>query len=171
MSWYVKALHPQAQQPPSIPHSRTTQHSRSQHSRPCVLCSLIIHFLLQEHAKQVLEHRNSSILKNATDTFYSGYLSLRSCPFTDFMRDKRWQWALSISSASEDKLLRALGLSRTERNQIEGLASMSERGGPGLTEEQLAMAAVGRLAANPPAGVGKIQRLSSRRLLRPYPLG
>jgi len=33
------------------------------------------------------------------------------------------------------------------------------------------MAAVGRLAANPPAGVGKIQRLSSRRLLRPYPLG
>eukprot|EP00966_Prymnesium_polylepis_P304238 7029040-Prymnesium_polylepis.1 len=56
------------------------------------------------------------------------------------------QWALPISSVNEDRMLTALGLSRTDRVQIEGLSSIKVRGGLGLTEEQLSSRAVVRLA-------------------------
>ena len=58
---------------------------------------------------------------------------------------------LSITSISEDRLLRALGLSRTECHQIGGLSSsaVDERGGNILSEEQLVMVALVRLANEP----------------------
>jgi|EP00966_Prymnesium_polylepis_P077069 hypothetical protein len=79
---------------------------------------------------------------------------------------------------NEDRLLKDLGIPETERRQIEGLyfrrstsTKVFDAAGPVLTEEQLTPRAVARLATNPPPGIGKMQRRTSKYLLRPYPLG
>ena len=71
-----------------------------------------------------------------------------------------------------------IGLPLAERNQIEGLqmrrapAGLAHQGNQfALTEEQLSSRAIRRLAANPPMGVGTMQRRTIRWLLRPFPLG
>eukprot|EP00966_Prymnesium_polylepis_P015278 353485-Prymnesium_polylepis.1 len=66
------------------------------------------------------------------------------------MSDLPREWPLPITSINEDKLLVALGLQRSERNQIEGLSSIKVRGGLTITEAQLSSQAVVRLAADPP---------------------
>ena len=68
---------------------------------------------------------------------------------------------------THSQMLKALGLSDFEIEQIEGLGSVSIRGGYGLTEEQLSSRAVARLAANPTAEVGRMQQLTALWLLRP----
>ena len=65
-------------------------------------------------------------------------------------------------------MLKALGLSDFEIEQIEGLGSVSIRGGYGLTEEQLSSRAIVRLAADPPQDVGVVQRRTAQWLLRPF---
>jgi|EP00966_Prymnesium_polylepis_P090589 hypothetical protein len=76
-------------------------------------------------------------------------------------------WPLTMTSISENKLLRALGLSHAERCQIEGLQMASSLGGrTGLTEEQLSSSAIVRLAANPPPEVGVVQCRTAHWLLR-----
>jgi hypothetical protein len=64
-------------------------------------------------------------------------------------------------------LLKAIGLSEEERNQIEGLTTIQMRGSLGLTEAQLSTRAIVRLAVDPPAEVGSLQRRTSNWLLRP----
>ena len=77
-----------------------------------------------------------------------------------------------ITSISEPRLLKELGLSPVERNQIQGLTGMTSssvtvRGGSILTEAQLATIAIVRLAHDPPTSVGKMQRITAEKLLRP----
>eukprot|EP00966_Prymnesium_polylepis_P272845 6303411-Prymnesium_polylepis.1 len=66
-----------------------------------------------------------------------------------------------------------IGLSRRERNELEGLQAGSNAGEDGvhLTQEQVSSRAAVRLAFNPPSEVGLVQRQTARFLLRPYPLG
>ena len=86
------------------------------------------------------------------------------------------KWVLPITSVNEDKLLKCLGLSTAERNEIEGLhigRSQPARRAAGATqsEQQQRDRAIARLAADPPPMVGAMQRRTAKNLLRPYPLG
>jgi len=105
------------------------------------------------------------------DDFYCGYLSIRSVPLAAFIQGGPHPWPLSMTSINEHTLLKELGLSHTERNQIEGISSISVRGGLGLTEDQLASRTIVRLAHDPPQEVGIMQRRAAISLLRPFPLG
>eukprot|EP00966_Prymnesium_polylepis_P246026 5690726-Prymnesium_polylepis.2 len=49
------------------------------------------------------------------------------------------------------RALRIMRVSQVDRNHIEGLSSMTMRGGVGLTEEQVSSRALVQLAADPPA--------------------
>jgi hypothetical protein len=69
----------------------------------------------------------------------------------------------------------AMGLPRSERNQIEGLQirRSSTDGGErnissGLTDDQLSAKAIARLVADPPSQIGELQRRTAKWLLRPY---
>jgi len=115
--------------------------------------------------------KNDTTAQHVTDEFYAGCLAMRSVPIHDFIGNVPSPWALPITSLNEDRLLVLMGLTKAERNQIEGLSSVSMRGGLGLSEAELSSRAIARLALEPPPKVGELQRRSSRWLLRPYPLG
>ena len=102
---------------------------------------------------------------------------LSACRRT-FLGDVPQPWLLPITSVSESRLLTELGLPAAEQNQILGLrigrakpASGANIWGLWLTEQQISSRAIVRLANNPPPEVGRLQRLTSKRLLRPFPLG
>eukprot|EP00966_Prymnesium_polylepis_P229116 5301864-Prymnesium_polylepis.2 len=80
---------------------------------------------------------------------------------------------LSITSISELRLLTELGLPEVEQKQILGLRlrTLAFSSGLWVSERQLSSRAIVRLALDPPLEVGKMQRHTSARLLRPYPLG
>jgi len=120
-------------------------------------------------ARNKLYREKSS--KNTTDDFYASQLCVRSLPVAAFLKDAPPKWPLPITSINEDRLLRELGLTHTQRNDIEGLSSVSVRGGRGLTEAQLSSRAIARLAADPPSQVGRMQQRTARWLVRPFPLG
>ena len=108
------------------------------------------------------------------DELYSRILCLRSMPVSSFMSSGRPIWVLPITSINEDRLLSELGLPRAERDQIEGLENtkkVTRRGSTLSIAEELSSRAIIRLAANPPPEVGRMQRRTAERLLRPYPLG
>eukprot|EP00966_Prymnesium_polylepis_P053485 1236752-Prymnesium_polylepis.1 len=109
------------------------------------------------------------------DDLYSSCLAVRSLPIGFFLSDEEPEWRLPITSINEDQLLKHLGLSGAERNQIEGLQlgarATDSNVGVSLTEDQLSSRAIVRLAANPPPEAGKLQRRTFQRLLRPFPLG
>jgi len=112
--------------------------------------------------------------KDDIDDFYASYLSLRTEPIASFMERRQSKWALPITSVNEDRYLRLLGISVLERNTIEGLMggrAQSTAALLGLTGEQQTLHAVVRLAVNPPAAVGVMQRRTASWMLRPYPLG
>jgi len=111
--------------------------------------------------------------KNKTDKYFSYYLTLRSEPVTNFLEQATPKSELPISSINEDRMLKELGVTVSERNLIEGLLSGAPRSdaGIGLTEEQQTSQAIVRLAANPTPEVNAMQRRTMTRMLRPYPLG
>mmetsp|Transcript_1998 Transcript_1998/g.5040 ORF Transcript_1998/g.5040 Transcript_1998/m.5040 type:complete len:1003 (+) Transcript_1998:348-3356(+) len=113
------------------------------------------------------------IKKNGTDAYYACHLSLRSEPLPVFLGAAPPKWALPITSINEDRYLKELGLSFTHRYEIEGLLSGhgASVSAAGLTEEQKTSRAVHRLAVDPPFRVGVLQRCTSKRHLRPFPLG
>ena len=80
-----------------------------------------------------------------------------------------------LNPSRDSRLLKEMGLPKAERNQIEGIhlwgPSTIEHRNVRVTEAQFSMLAIGRLARSPPLKVGRVQRLTARRLLRPYPLG
>ena len=140
--------------------------------------------------------------KNTTDKYYSLYLSLRSEPISTFLGQSTPKSELPITSINEvrpqgfeirvavalalaahspvseslcgqDRFLKELGVSVSDRNLIEGLlTSLSQSEvGIGLTEEQQTARAIVRLAARPPPEVTAMQRRTATFLLRPFPLG
>ena len=116
--------------------------------------------------------------KARNDPLYVAYITLRSVPVAELFSNAQPRWVLPITSINEDTLLQRMGLPLAERNQIEGLQYVSGAGAQGgvddgaaLTEDQLSSYAIVRLAANPPAEVGFMQRRTAVRLVRPFPLG
>eukprot|EP00966_Prymnesium_polylepis_P282294 6523328-Prymnesium_polylepis.1 len=110
------------------------------------------------------------------DELLESCVAVRSVPFSFFMGHAAPTWPLSVSSIREERLLKALRLSIAERNQIEGLLAPNSRSSSsnsifGASHEQLSSSALIRLATNPPLEVGKIQRRTTRSLLRPFPSG
>ena len=125
-------------------------------------------------AKRTLSKRYHSS-SNISDVLYSSIIGLRSVPVADFLGNAPPAWALPITSINEDRMLAELGLPRAERDQIEGLqvdltTTAGRHGGFAMTEE-LSSRAIRQLAGNPPAQVGRMQRRTAEKLLRPYPLG
>ena len=123
-----------------------------------------------------MESNRQKSSKNETDSFYAKYLALRSVPLATFLAGGPQKWALPITSIPENKLLRELGLSSQERDQIEGLfvrrpSSAGFVVPPGHDHQQLSARAIVRLAADPPGAVGIMQQRTTRWLLRPFPLG
>jgi len=128
-----------------------------------------------------------------TDEFYSSCVCLRSVPLPIFLRKPNsdshkllpsvvpGKGVVTISSINEDRLLAKLGVPRVERYQIEGIIRKMVHDGQALTaaatsnvrltEEQLSSRAVARLAENPPPEIGQMQRRTTYRLLRLFPLG
>jgi len=111
--------------------------------------------------------------KNTTDKYFSLYLSLRSEPVSTFLGQSNPKSELPIFSINEDRLLKELGVSISDRNLIEGLLTSRSQSevGIGLTEEQQTSRAIVRLAARPPPEVKAMQQRTEKFLLRPYPLG
>mmetsp|Transcript_34887 Transcript_34887/g.96346 ORF Transcript_34887/g.96346 Transcript_34887/m.96346 type:complete len:737 (-) Transcript_34887:487-2697(-) len=119
---------------------------------------------------------NSASSATVTDAYYAATLAVRSMPVSAFMSRAVGDYPLPITSINEDRLLLELGLDHEERSQLEGLKvsqKSSARSGSesGLNEERQAARAIVRLAANPPEGVGRLQRRTARWLLRPFPHG
>jgi len=102
--------------------------------------------------------------KASTERTLALVISLRTCPVDNLFAESG-PWPLTFSSVNEDRLLKQYGLSKAERNEIEGL--VGESVGPSKRTQQ---AAVG-LSYDPPAAVAEVQRVTRKALLRPYPLG
>eukprot|EP00966_Prymnesium_polylepis_P076465 1772418-Prymnesium_polylepis.1 len=88
---------------------------------------------------------------------YASVLSMRSTPVVKFLK---YQYdappsILTISSIEEDKLLKVLGVSASERDLIEGLHSRQRTSVTdavlGSTAAQVSRWALVRLASDPPA--------------------
>lgn len=118
-----------------------------------------------------LHEKRVKTSKGGTDTFFSSYLTLRSEPISTFMGLHPPRWVLPITSMNEDRFMKLLGISSAERYQLEGLQLGRSSALSGFTEEQQISRAVIRLTADPPAAVGKLQRLTAQWLVRPYPAG
>mmetsp|Transcript_14795 Transcript_14795/g.39537 ORF Transcript_14795/g.39537 Transcript_14795/m.39537 type:complete len:1181 (+) Transcript_14795:3770-7312(+) len=124
----------------------------------------------------VNKYRKKNKSSARTDEYYKAQITMRSLAVPSFLAVdlssiRSWALGIPITSINEDKLLRIMRVSQVDRNHIEGLSSMTMRGGVGLTEEQVSSRALVQLAADPPAGVAKLQRRTHSLLLRPYPLG
>ena len=124
----------------------------------------------QSRARKKLTYK-TQFFKGHVDPLYAEYVSLRSERFSDFLNSRRpARWQLPITSVNEDLLLAALGLPVAERNRIEGLQTW-HNAAPGvsgrLTEEQRMNRAIVKLAADPPKEVGRMQTLTTKKLLRP----
>jgi len=125
----------------------------------------------QARARMTLHEKRAKTSKGGTDNFFSSYLTLRSEPIATFMGLSPPRWVLPITSMNEDRFLKLLGISSAERYQLEGLQLGRSSALSGFTEEQQISHAVIRLTADPPAAVGKLQRLTAQWLVRPYPAG
>mmetsp|Transcript_64229 Transcript_64229/g.191742 ORF Transcript_64229/g.191742 Transcript_64229/m.191742 type:complete len:606 (+) Transcript_64229:5599-7416(+) len=127
---------------------------------------------LAVEAMQTFAKRDNGA-KAPTDEYYASFLTLRSVPVAVFTGDDPPLWPLQISSINEDKLLLLIGIDQRERHLIEdlqqALKTRTRRGG--FNGEQLAAQAIARLAADPPSEVGGLQRRTTTRLLRLFPLG
>jgi len=116
--------------------------------------------------------KTSKNKQSYTEPFYSAQVCMRSLPVKSFLAENLHGWALPISSVNEDNMLTAMGLTSAERNAIEGLRNAARTvDGTVETEEEQSARAVALLAVNPPPQVGKLQKLTAKWLLRPYPLG
>jgi hypothetical protein len=127
-------------------------------------------------AQMNMEAKRLKSAGTATDESYANCLAIRSVPFKAFLDDGPQPYPITISSVKETHLLIALGVSRVEQQQIQGLTTTAR--GPAyngsdlmMTSKQLVASAIVRLAANPPPAVGVFQRRATSWLVRPYPLG
>ena len=119
--------------------------------------------------RQLVKKQKSS--KTGTNDFYASILAVRAEPVSAFVAWSTPKSALPITSFSEDRYLKELGLPAEVRNRLEGLLVGRASSHDGQTEEQQVSRAIIQLASDPPPTVGKMQRRSARWLMRPYPLG
>eukprot|EP00966_Prymnesium_polylepis_P077048 1784910-Prymnesium_polylepis.2 len=104
-----------------------------------------------------------------TNAQYANIIALQSVPVPVFLGEVPHDDAIwPITSMNENRWLRALGLTQAECNQIMGLQA---RGSLVVPAGQVPPDAQLRLARDPSARVGAMQRRCSERLLRLYPLG
>ena len=128
-------------------------------------------------AREELDRRSNLESHILTNAFYAGCLALRSLPVSAFLGGAPSKWPLPITSINEDRLLKELGVSLDERNQIEGLQAQrtsreNRRLWSSSADQPLASHPLVRLAANPPPEVGIMQQRTCRGwLVRPFPLG
>ena len=111
-------------------------------------------------ATRIMEELRVRSSRNETDALYAGCVSVRSMPAKAVIDSGANPASLLMISINEGNLLKVMGLTTEERNQIEG-----------LQVRRASSRAIVRLAANPPAEVGSMQRLSAMWLVRPYPNG
>jgi len=121
--------------------------------------------LLEASPGERYAHSRATQMRQRTDELYAGILTMRSRPFKEFWSDMPRAWPLTISSVQEDTLLRAMGLSKHERNELEGLTHKQS------TTADAAADPILSLAYCPPKETGKLQFLTTTKLLRSYPLG
>jgi len=120
--------------------------------------------------KELYKQRRTPSSKDTTDEFYASLLCMRSEPIKGFLGSVS-KWTMPITSVNEDRMLKLLGISAYERNQIEGLQSSRSQFAAGVTEEQQTTRAVMNFTTNPTRTVGVMQRRTAGWMLRPYPLG
>jgi len=128
-----------------------------------------VHEEMASDASRTLAQRRNNATRIRTDERYANVLAVRSHPLSTFLTNGPALSVLPVSSINEDKLLRELGLSDSERYLIEGF--QAGQGVLGRTEKSSSKAALVRLAADPSPQVHAMQRRSLRWLFRPYPLG
>jgi hypothetical protein len=166
---------------PSMPYRRAAAHNRCGFGhvyRPRLLfesCSYASRTCMQTKARRkLLKKTETAHLKHVTDQLYAKCLSLRTVPLEAFLGYAPPEWELTITSINERKLHQLMGLSIDDRNQIEGLNTsglVKAHAGIALTEVQIALRVIARVAANPPPEVGRMQQKTASKLLRPFPLG
>ena len=129
----------------------------------------------QQRLEQRVGSRNSS--KKLTDELYAGLLSVRSAPMASFLKDAPSRARVYMTSLDENGLLKRIGVTRADRDRIEGLqsgisnSSVVAQGRRSFTGLQVANEAVARVARDPPTQVGVMQWRTTEKLLRIYPLG
>jgi len=106
-----------------------------------------------------------------TEPLYSACLCVRSVARERFLRNEPADWVVAITSFNEDRLLKEMGLTSEERNQVEGLSQVKMSVGPGISAAQLASITINRLAFDPPPGIFRIQQRTTHWLVRPFPHG
>jgi hypothetical protein len=116
--------------------------------------------LLEASPGERYAHSRATQMRQRTDELYAGILTMRSRPFKEFWSDMPRAWPLTISSVQEDTLLRAMGLSKHERNELEGLTHKQS------TTADAAADPILSLAYCPPKETGKLQFLTTTKLLR-----
>jgi len=129
-------------------------------------------------ARGQLEQQRRKSAKNKTDPLYAANICLRGHPVAAYRKGKR-SCPLPITSISEEMLLVDLGVKPSERRHIEGVplkrvdlsVGVNDEGQSLATEDQIALRAIVRLAASPPAEVGVMQNRTATWLLRPFPSG
>jgi hypothetical protein len=117
--------------------------------------------------KELYKQRRTPSSKDTTDEFYASLLCMRSEPIKGFLGSVS-KWTMPITSVNEDRMLKLLGISAYERNQIEGLQSSRSQFAAGVTEEQQTTRAVMNFTTNPTRTVGVMQRRTAGWMLRPY---
>jgi len=126
-----------------------------------------------EAAAFAAKHKIEKVLAKSkhfvTNAQYANIIALQSVPVPVFLGEVPHDDAIwPITSMNENRWLRALGLTQAECNQIMGLQA---RGSLVVPAGQVPPDAQLRLARDPSARVGAMQRRCSERLLRLYPLG
>ena len=117
--------------------------------------------LLEANPGERYAHSRATQMRQRTDELYAGILTMRSRPFKEFCRDKPLAWPLTISSVQEEMLLRAMGLSKHERDELEGLTDKRSMTADAAADPILS------LAYCPPKETAKLQFLTATKLLRP----
>jgi len=144
----------------------------------------------QVDARDALQKRskNRKQLKQLTDESYLSTVAIRAQPISTFLGRIAPLALLPITSMNEDRCLKELGIPKDERDRIEGLqvgldfsdsVRLIGRAAPNtsswrrrsLTEQQLSSRTLARFAADPLPEVGAMQRRTTTKMWRPFPLG
>ena len=134
--------------------------------------------------------QEARVTTKGTTELFASILAIRSAaPEQHLNLDEAPKSPIPIASIGEDKLLKRIGLTVEERNEIEGLTRSTRTSDATRTSDDLSsresstrdssaresrllgQRTTTGLAADPPAKVFDLQRRTAMRLVRPFPLG